>query len=139
MLFGLINKVRMLNGWTTKTAQELDATIRTWGEILNRYKIPLEHYQTLYWRAFDTRQMRLNQGQDVPALDATLLVSHWTGPNGLQREVADQREKARIDEHRYLDAGTPDDLPPSEGFEYFKSLLEKQEQNPNVIDISAAR
>lgn len=123
----------MLNGWTTKTAQELDATIRTWGEVLNRYAVPIEHYITLYWRAFDTRQGRLNLGGDVPTIDAALLVSHWTGANGLQRELAANAEQERIKSGRYLDAGSPDDLPPAEGFDYFKTLLEKK-NNVTRID-----
>jgi hypothetical protein len=101
-LFQLINKSRMLNGWTTKTAQELDATIRTWAEIFNnpKYQIPLECYPALYDRAFDARQSRLRNGDDPPMMDATLIVSCWTGPNGLKAEI----EQRRIDEGRTLGA-----------------------------------
>lgn len=88
----------MLQGWTTKTAQELDATIRTWGEILSRYRIPLEQYHSLYWRAFDVRQGKLQNGGDVPDFDATLLVSQWTGQNGLEREL----HQRRVESGKYL-------------------------------------
>lgn len=97
-LFAIINKARMLNGWQTRTAQELDQTIRTWGEMLNSYQIPLAAYPELYRRAFDVRQERMRQGGEVPQMDATLLVSQWTGPNGLQSDLR-QRE---IDQGRTL-------------------------------------
>jgi hypothetical protein len=99
-LFQLINKTRMLNGWTTKTAQELDATIRTWFEIFVRYKIPVGAYSDLYFRAFETRQSKQRRGEDVPQADATLLVSCWTGEHGLEREM----EKKRIEQKKFLPA-----------------------------------
>lgn len=88
----------MLNGWQTKTAQELDATIQTWGEIFNRYEIPLDAYQELYRLAFDTRQTKMQLGGDVPMMDATLFVSQWTGANGLKAE----RRQRQIDTGRTL-------------------------------------
>lgn len=81
----------MLNGWSTRTAAELDPTIRTWFEIFAEYKIPVECYGELYKRAFDVRQQRMQQGKDVPQMDATLLVSQWTGQWGLQNAMR-QRE-----------------------------------------------
>jgi hypothetical protein len=85
-LFVLINKARMLNGWTTKTAAELDATIQTWGEAFSFYSIPVDAYPELYRRACDTRQKKMQMGVEVPMMDATLLISHWTGENGLMKE-----------------------------------------------------
>lgn len=75
-LFAVINKVRMLNGWTTKTAQELDATIRTWAEVFNKHRIPLEAYNDMYLQAFDTRRLRLAEGKEIE-LDATLMVASY--------------------------------------------------------------
>jgi hypothetical protein len=94
-LFQVINKTRMLNGWTTKTAQELDATIRTWGEVMNRHRIPIEHYPELYLRAFDARQESLRKSDHVPSMDATLLVAQWPG-------LRDELEQRRIAEGRTL-------------------------------------
>jgi hypothetical protein len=90
----------MLNGWQTRTAQELDQTIRTWGEMFNHYQIPLTAYPQLYQRGFDVRQQKLQTGGDVPQMDATLLVSQWTGEYGLRAELR-QRE---IDAGRTLGA-----------------------------------
>jgi len=99
-LFAIINKARMLNGWSAKTAQELDPTIRTWAEAFGFYSIPTSAYNELYQRAFETRQRRMSDGKDVPQMDATLLVAHWTGPNGLQSDLR-QRD---IDTGRTLTA-----------------------------------
>lgn len=87
-LFTVINKSRLLNGWTTRTAQELDPTIRIWNEMFLKYQIPVAAYQELYERAFDTRQKTLQMNpKHVPQMDATLLVSHWTGEHGLRAEL----------------------------------------------------
>lgn len=83
-LFAVINKARLLNGWLTRTAQELDATIRTWAEIFADYQIPINAYPELYKRAFDVRQTKMQLGLTVPQMDATLLVSQWTGAFGLK-------------------------------------------------------
>jgi hypothetical protein len=85
-LWKLINKARMLNGWSTKTAAELDDTIETWGEAFSFYSIPVDAYPELYRRACDTRQKKMQMGVEVPMMDATLLISHWTGENGLMKE-----------------------------------------------------
>jgi hypothetical protein len=84
----------MLNGWTTKTAQELDATIRTWAEVFNKHRIPVEAYNDVYLHAFDTRTRKLADGKDVE-LDATLMVASWGA-------VSQAIEQKRIEEHRYL-------------------------------------
>jgi hypothetical protein len=85
----------MLNGWMTRTAKELDATIETWGEMLNEYEIPYTAYNELYALAFDRRQEILRTKGDVIQMDAALLVSCWTGEYGL-------KEKLR---QRQIDAG----------------------------------
>ncbi len=81
----------MLNGWATRTAQELDPTIRTWSEAFSFYNIPVSAYPELYQRAFDLRQSKMQSTGDAPQMDATLLVSQWTGQHGLQADLK-QRE-----------------------------------------------
>ena len=66
----------MLNGWTTKTAQELDATIRTWAEVFDQHRIPVDAYNDMYLQAFDTRARKLADGKDCE-LDATLMVASY--------------------------------------------------------------
>ena len=80
-----------MNGWTTRTAQELDQTIRTWGEMFAHYQIPVSAYPELYQRGFDVRQLKMREGKDVPQMDATLMVSQWTGDWGLRAQLR-QRE-----------------------------------------------
>jgi hypothetical protein len=97
-LFAVINKVRMLNGWTTKTAQELDATIRTWAEVFDKHRIPVGAYNDIYLHAFDTRSRKLADGKDIE-LDATLMVASWPA-------VADAYKRRMIIEGRTLPART---------------------------------
>lgn len=113
-LFAVINKSRMLNGWQTRTAQELDQTIRTWGEMMNSYSIPISAYPDLYRRAFDVRQEKLRVANNVPQMDATLLVSQWTGPYGLKNELK-QRE---IDAGRTLPGNAESQCPKCYGTGY---------------------
>lgn len=95
----------MLNGWATKTAAELDATIETWGDMFNHYQIPISAYPELYRRAFDTRQKKMQHGGEVPMMDATLIVSQWTGEHGLEKEL---REQSKVDPaHRLNEPRTP--------------------------------
>lgn len=94
-LFAVINKVRMLNGWQTRTAQELDATIRTWAEVFTKHNIPVEHYNDIYLHAFDTRQRKIQHGIQPGEFDATLMVASW-------RSIAPEIEQKRIAEKRYL-------------------------------------
>lgn len=96
--FGLINKSRLLNGWLTRTASELDPTIRTWHEVFRHYEIPVAAFDGLYKRAFDVRQSKLQQGKEPPAMDATLLVSQWTGEHGLKAEL----KRREVDHGRTL-------------------------------------
>jgi len=57
-------------------------------------------YPELYQRGFDVRQSKLQKGEQPPQMDATLLVSQWTGSFGLKAELR-QRE---IDAGRTLGA-----------------------------------
>lgn len=120
----------MLNGWQTKTAQELDATIRTWAEVFARYEIPLSAYSELYLLAFDVRQRCLqNDPGKVPMMDATLIVSQWDGEYGLRNTIRQREYDARVKAGRTLGTSPEADaMPTKEGFEYLQSLLDKQRQ-----------
>lgn len=97
-LFDIINRSRLLNGWTMRTADELDPTIRVWADAFAPYRIPIDAYTGLYRRALDVRQAALRDGRQLPAMDATLLISQWTGPYGLKAK----REQDRIDSGKLL-------------------------------------
>ncbi len=103
----------MLNGWTMRTAQELDKTIRAWNEVLEQ--IPIGAYPELYKRAFQVRALALNVGRQPPDFDATLLYSQWIGENGLRAEM----NRRAIEEKRYLTptAASDCDLCHGSGFE----------------------
>lgn len=106
-LWKLINRARMLNGWTTKTAAELDDTIETWGEQFKKYGIPVDAYPELYDRAFDFQQNKLRLGVEPPQMDARLLVACWTGENGLKKERETKRQIAS-DRQLYMPKTAPD-------------------------------
>jgi len=93
-LFSVINKARLVNGWTMRTAQELDPTIRVWHEALDLYSIPTTAYDELFHRALDVRQFKMRSGETVPLLDAALLISQWEGPHGLKAVYREREIKA---------------------------------------------
>lgn len=94
----------MLNGWQTRTAQELDATIRTWAEVFNKHRIPVEHYNEIYLHAFDTRSRKLADGKDPGEFDATLMVASWW-------PVSETIRQRMIAEKRYLPNTAASDCP----------------------------
>jgi hypothetical protein len=94
-LFSIINQSRLICGWKAETAQSLNEQITVWARTLNRYQIPFDAYEELLARAIDLRQMRLNQGHEMPGFSAELLISCWTGEFGLQRER--MAEKANLE------------------------------------------
>ncbi len=85
----------MLNGWSTKTAKELDNTIQAWAEVFNKYNIPLKHYNTLYLKSVDVRQNQMQMGQQVASFTAELMVSCWHG-------LRDDLRQKEIEEGRTL-------------------------------------
>jgi hypothetical protein len=96
--------VRLLNGWTVRTATELDPTIRVWHEALCEYQIPPRHFNELYKRALNVRQAKLQIGaRDVPNIDAALLISQWTGPHGLEADL----RKREVESGRLLTTTAP--------------------------------
>lgn len=126
-LFGIINKARMLNGWKTKTAIELDATIKAWAEVFSQYDIPTDAYQELYFRAFDTRQTKMRNGDDVPMMDATLIVSHWEGEYGVRAVIKTLAYEKLVKEGRSLGYEPNQNvLPVADGMAYLRQLLEKE-------------
>lgn len=97
----MINQSRLANGWTTKTAEDLDATIKTWHKVFRFYEIPTKDAKLLdklYFRALGLRQNCLQNGKEPPAMNAELMAACWTGANGLKAEL----EQKRIEEKRYL-------------------------------------
>lgn len=101
-MFAVINKSRMLNGWTTKTAQELDATIRTWAEVFDRYRIPYRHYDELYKRAFKWRVDQMHRDGKAEPMDAVMLAACWPG-------LSDELKSRMVAEGRYLEANAASD------------------------------
>lgn len=100
-LFTIINQVRALHGWSIIAADELEPICKTWWKELARYKIPRQHYQTLYERALDARVRAINIGsKNLPEIDAIALIAGWTGEYGLASEL---RQK-EIDAKKFLPA-----------------------------------
>lgn len=94
-LFSVINKARLLSGWTAREAGDLDSTIKAWAEIFDIYEIPHLVYEDLYRRAVDLRVNRINQGLDCPNITAELIASCWIGEHGLRAEIKQKEIEAR--------------------------------------------
>jgi len=99
-MYKLICRVRLGNGWNVISDTEAEPQILVWDEIFSRYRIPEHLYQRLYERAFDVRQQitRTEGIAKAPTIDANLMVSQWTGPNGLKAEI----EREQIEAGRSL-------------------------------------
>lgn len=99
-LFAVINQVRALQGWSLAPAAELEPICKVWWMEFSRFKIPTVHYQTLFQRAHDARIRFINQNgtKNAPAIDATLLISLWTGEGGLAAEI----RRKEVESGRFL-------------------------------------
>jgi len=83
--------------------------------ILDRGKVPAELYQKLYDRFTDYRTRLISNGQQSPNLIPELLLSLWTGANGLRVELLDKKpERPDNDPYECL-------ICSDTGFEYVKS------------------
>lgn len=81
----------MLNGWGAAKRGDLDATIRVWFEAFTSFRIPADAYDALYKRAIEVRANELQRGNTPPTFGAELMISCWTGANGLRAEIEERR------------------------------------------------
>lgn len=115
-LFTVINKARMLNGWGAAKRGDLDATIRVWFEAFTSFGIPADAYDALYKRAIEVRANELQRGNAPPTFGAELMISCWTGANGLRAEI----EERRVRDGRTLTENAASQCPKcfGSGYEY---------------------
>lgn len=117
----------MCNGWTSRTAQELDPTIRVWHEMFAAHRIPPTAYDRLYRRAFDARAGALQAGKEPPPLSAELIVAQWTGPNGVRAEL----EQELVSAGRTLSENAASQCPYCKG----SGFREVRDQQGRVIGV----
>lgn len=86
--------------WRSRSHKENEATIAIWFDAMAPYDIPVDCYKPLLNRAIDRRQQIVRDlGPDkAPAIDAPLLISCWTGQNGMKADL----ERERIASGRFL-------------------------------------
>lgn len=92
-IFALLSARRKFFGWNLKSLEDSTTDIVTWGRILIRhFKIPLEHFETLYYRAIEVRAVRLAEGMTCPDLTPDLIASGWFA---LRNEKKQQESTAK--------------------------------------------
>jgi hypothetical protein len=79
---GVINKFRLSRGWSILPPQDAEITARAWAEILE--DVPAEAVNDLYRLAVETRAKAIGNGKEPPEVSAELMLSLWSGPNGLK-------------------------------------------------------
>lgn len=57
--------------------------------MINRFQIPLECFNELFWRAVEIRVKRLEQGLNCPDITPDLLASQW---EWLRREMFEKKQ-----------------------------------------------
>lgn len=99
-ILAVLNKRWLSKGWRVMDPADSEPMALSFLEVLNRHKIPHEHYFELYQRSIDLRVKQMNQGIEIEEFSADMMVACWEGKWGLQSELR-QRE---IDARRTLGA-----------------------------------
>ena len=94
-LMGVINKIRLSRGWSILPPQDAEITARAWAEILA--DVPAEAINDLYLLTVETRAKALGNGKEPPEPSAELMLSLWSGPNGLRHRLGDLRALGQLE------------------------------------------
>ena len=91
----LVNKSRLVQGWTILGPTETAPIAEVWAEQLDRVKAPCsrEFYDELISRAVDLRVHHLKQGKQMPAFGIELLLAAFEGYQEANRESDFERYK----------------------------------------------
>lgn len=90
-LLAILAKWRIVKGWSAAAGEQNIAQAAVYLEVLDRHRVPAEHYETLYRRFIDGRARSMAMGSKADDLSPEALVALWNGQNGLASEI---REKA---------------------------------------------
>jgi hypothetical protein len=96
LLIEIINRCRMLKSWDVLPAGKADAYARTWAEVLEFARVPVQHYKTLYKMAFEGQAWARSQGEKVPELNAELIAAQWPA---LRRKIEAEQNKYALTEN----------------------------------------
>lgn len=102
----VIDRWRLNQGFNPYDNETQDMAIQSWVHILDREKVPAEVYNELFERSLTTRALAIQSGRDLPRMGAELLLAHWLGDNGLQKELRD-KNKIGADKQLYSESYAP--------------------------------
>ena len=86
-MVAILSKWRIIKGWGARDGGDVVAMAKVFIEVLNRHRVPSEHYDALYSRFIDGRARTMANGGRADDLTPEALVSLWTGQHGLASEV----------------------------------------------------
>lgn len=73
-LAGIINKIRVVQGWNLLGPTETAPLASVWAHELDRHHVPPELYDEMLSRAIDHRLWFLRKSEDPPALTVELII-----------------------------------------------------------------
>ena len=80
----MLTKNRLATGFPALTAEQLEAMILVWMEILDNERIPDSAYEELYTKAMHRIAQIQADGKKPPDFNANLLASVWLGDSELR-------------------------------------------------------
>lgn len=78
-VINLINKIRLLQGYSLLDPDEADVMAAAWLEAFKRDHVPADLYEDLLQKAFKHRVWTQQEGRTPPPFDLTLLLSIFHG------------------------------------------------------------
>jgi hypothetical protein len=128
-LGGLINKIRVVQGWNMLAPGDTEPVSRVWAHQLDRYEVAPELYDSLLDRAIDHRLQFLKAGEQPPALTIELLLTMFEGYRAEKRAEYNKLFPQSQWHWREEQVASGELQPPRtpDGEPYFTSLLAEAE------------
>lgn len=120
ILGGILNKYRLVKGWTMLSLEDAELMTMAWVEILDGERIPDSAYDDLYNASMRKINAMVADGKKAPDFDANLMASMWRA----DRELRDRHAPRPLSIVGSMSGGCSRCL--GTGWEYMKEMYPKE-------------
>jgi len=103
-MLAVLNRRWLANGWRVMDPADSETMALVWIELLDRDRIPYQHYDELFRRAVDLRARRLENGLKCDDFSAEMMIACWP-------PLAAELHKRDIRSGRFLTPNAESDCP----------------------------
>lgn len=91
-MLAVLNKRWLSQGWRVMDPKDSEPMALTWIELLDKNKIPFQHYHELYTRSIGLRSARMQQGLKCDDFSVDMMIACWPS---LKNELKQKEIEAR--------------------------------------------